>query len=318
MCILPFFYLGHSWGSLMGQDFIQQWGNELNGCILSGTIGKQPKIMLKAGRAIAKRQVKKHGPKFPSESMINLTFGSFNKPWNDQPGATGFEWLSRDKNEVKKYVDDPWCGFIAPAGFYVEMMTGLLKIWDKTQQVFVRRGMYEVLEYESTLELLDKRGKRAHFRKREKVRYLQDNIIAYQDQAWGDGEILLNYRCAPGVPVDRYTPGQETYVLISLREVKNRGDVDEFHIEWGIRNGFGRKSEQWETDINHRTKQLKIQIIFPKDRKPIKAVLKESIRQKTSEIRADLQQQLPDGRHLIYCEKQNPRLYEKFILAWKW
>jgi hypothetical protein len=32
---------------------------------------------------------------------------------------------------------------------------------------------------------------------------MQDNVIAYQDQAWGDGEILLNYRCTPGTPVDR-------------------------------------------------------------------------------------------------------------------
>jgi hypothetical protein len=58
-------------------------------------------------------------------------------------------------------------------------------------------GMYEVLEYESTLELLDAKGQRATFRKREKVRYLQDNVIAYRDQAWGDGEILLQHRCTP-------------------------------------------------------------------------------------------------------------------------
>jgi hypothetical protein len=64
--------------------------------------------------------------------------------------------------------------------------------------------MYEVVEYESTLELQDRGGQRATFRKREKVRYLQNHIIAYQDQAWGDGEILLDYRCSPGKPVDRY------------------------------------------------------------------------------------------------------------------
>jgi len=31
------------------------------------------------------------------------------------------------------------------------------------------------------------------------VRYLQDNVIAYRDQAWGDGEILVDYRCTPGI-----------------------------------------------------------------------------------------------------------------------
>jgi hypothetical protein len=44
------------------------------------------------------------------------------------------------------------------------------------------------------------------------VRYLQDNMIAYQDQAWGDGEILVDYRRIPGTPVDRYRSGHKTYI----------------------------------------------------------------------------------------------------------
>lgn len=52
-----------------------------------------------------------------------------------------------------------------------------------------QEGMYEVLDYQSTLELLDVEGKHACFSKIKKVRYLQDNIIAYQDHAWGDGRI---------------------------------------------------------------------------------------------------------------------------------
>ena len=61
------------------------------------------------------------------------------------------------------------------------------------------RGMYEVLEHETTLELKDRTGKRATFEKEKRVRYLQDNIIAYHDQAWGDGEILLGYRSTQGL-----------------------------------------------------------------------------------------------------------------------
>ena len=89
----------------------------------------------------------------------------------------------------------------------------------------------------------DQEGKSATFKKREKVRYLQDNTIAYQDQAWGDGEILVDYRCSPGTPVDRYRSGYKTYILISRREVKNKGNVDEFNVEWGIRQGFLRHTE---------------------------------------------------------------------------
>ena len=87
-------------------------------------------------------------------------------------------------------------------------------------------GVFEVLDYVSTLELKDKHGKQAVFKKFKKIRYLHDNINAYQDQAWGDGKMLINYRCKPGIPVDSYRSGYKTHILISLREVKNRGDID--------------------------------------------------------------------------------------------
>jgi hypothetical protein len=32
--------------------------------------------------------------------------------------------------------------------------------------------------------------------------------------------------------------------LISRRKVKNRGEVDEFNIEWSLRDSFLRRSEQ--------------------------------------------------------------------------
>lgn len=74
---------------------------------------------------------------------------------------------------------------------WLETLAQLWKLGRRILRGLAEEGMYEVLEYESTLELQDRHGKRAIFRKREKVRYLQNNIIAYQDQAWADGEILL-------------------------------------------------------------------------------------------------------------------------------
>lgn len=130
---------------------------------------------------------------------------------------------------------------------WLQVFGEVWKILRRMVQARSYKGMYEVLEYESTLELKDRGGKSATFKKREKVRYLQDNIIAYQDQAWGDGEILVNYRCTPGTPVDQYRSGHKTYILVSRREVKNRGDVDEFNVEWGIRQGFLRRTGYWET-----------------------------------------------------------------------
>jgi hypothetical protein len=181
-----------------------------------------------------------------------------------------------------------------------------------------RQGLYEVLEYESTLELLDRKGEKAIFKKRQKVRYLQDNIIAYMDQAWGDGKFLLDYRCTPGTAVDRYRFGHKTYILISLREVKQRGDTDEFLIERKIKNGFLRQQEQWETDISHPTRQVSIKVILPKQRSPMRVALVENTRQKTTLVGDADQRQLPDGRWQVAWKTDNPRLNERYVMKWEW
>jgi hypothetical protein len=199
-----------------------------------------------------------------------------------------------------------------------EILAHLWKAGRKLLRGLSEEGMYEVLEYESTLELKDKRGEHALFRKRERVRYLQNNIMAYQDHAWADGESLIGYRCTPGVPVDRYQPGRDTYILISLREVKNRGDVDEFNIQWGIKGGFIRSAELWETEICHRTKRLKVQVIFPKERPPLRISLTESTLQKTHQLAPENLIQLPDGRWLISWATSQPRLHERYLLKWDW
>lgn len=179
-------------------------------------------------------------------------------------------------------------------------------------------GLYEVLEYESALELLDTRGERAVFRKRERVRYLQNAIIAYQDQAWGDGAILLRYRCTPGLAADRYRLGPKTYVLISLREVKRRGDIDEFHIQWGIRRGFLRSRELWETEVSHRTRRLKVQVVFPKARPPLRLWLVEYTCRRKQWLEPEAMHVLPDGRWLVSWETERPRLHERYLLHWEW
>jgi hypothetical protein len=194
------------------------------------------------------------------------------------------------------------------------------KAWQFVRQIILpsRQGLYEVLEYESTLELLDRKGEKATFKKRQKVRYLQDNIIAYMDQAWGDGKYLLDYRCSPGIAVDQYRFGHKTYILISLREVKQRGDTDEFLIERKIKNGFLRQQEQWETDISHTTRQVAVRVIFPKERPPLRVALVENIRQKTILVSDQHQRQLPDGRWQVAWEAGNPRLNERYVLKWEW
>jgi len=131
---LPIFLIGHSWGAMLTQDYIQDWGNELNGVILSGTNGKVRALVIKAGKLILKGDIKKRGPNEPSQKMHDMNFKSNNHDWQNDQGATGFEWLSRDKEEVQKYVDDPWCGFVSPASLWLEFLHGFEKIYDSKKE----------------------------------------------------------------------------------------------------------------------------------------------------------------------------------------
>lgn len=201
---------------------------------------------------------------------------------------------------------------------WIEIIGEVWKIGRKALRGLANEGTYEVLDYETTLELHDSKGKKATLRKSEKVRYLQDHIIAYQDQAWGDGKILVNYRCSPGFLVDRYRLGYKTLVLISLRKVKNKGDVDEFNIQWEIRNGFLKRTGFWASEINHRTKRIKVSLTFPKTRPPQRIFVQEKNSQRSHDLGNNTLIRLPNGKWLVEWEKTQPRLYEQYILNWEW
>ena len=224
--------------------------------------------------------------------------------------------MSDEKQNSKQLL--PRIGSILLDLPWIEIIGEFWKITNKLMRGFASEGMYETLEYESTLELHNSKGTKATFKKRKKIRYLQDNIIAYHDHAWGDGRILLNYRTSRGKAVDRYRSGYKTYILISLREVKNRDDIDEFNIQWDIGDGFLTEDGYWSTDISQRTKHVKMSVIFPKARPPLQLLIEESNRKRTKMLGPDAKKRLPDGRWKVTWETDKPRLFEVYVLRWIW
>ncbi|SHO50984.1 alpha/beta hydrolase [Anaerocolumna xylanovorans] len=125
---LPLFLMGHSMGSFAAQRYSMEYGNELSGLILSGSNGNQG-IMLKAGYLIAAMEVRKNGRRAKSEKMDNLLFGGFNKIFS--PNRTDFDWLTREEEEVDKYIKDPYCGTVFTGGFFYDFIKGLMAIEKK-------------------------------------------------------------------------------------------------------------------------------------------------------------------------------------------
>ena len=190
--------------------------------------------------------------------------------------------------------------------------------WLKTRLFPHAEGIYEVLDYEARLDLCDPKGKLAIYTKRQRVRFLQDNVIAYQDQAFGDGEIFAEYKCSPGVPVDRYEDGYRYRVLISLRQTKNRGDVEEFFIERHIKDGFTKVDGYFQTNVDHRTDKLSLTVVFPPQRKPFEVSLVEQDTARTTVLGGERMRQLPDGKWLVEWSTAKPKRFESYILRWKW
>lgn len=206
-------------------------------------------------------------------------------------------------------------------GRYINELESFRKIKGAVDGV-VRRlrgeGLYRVLAYTTVLELMDSKGHKAKLRKWEKVKYLQDNIFAFQDQAWGDGKILIDYDCFPGVAVDRYRLGFKTHILISLREVRSKGDIDNYTVTWKIRDGFLKPTGFWGTEVCHDTDFIRGEVIFPKTRPPKQVFLIEKNRQKTHVLDTEIAKQLPDGKWIIGWELSKPKLHEQYILKWFW
>ena len=179
-------------------------------------------------------------------------------------------------------------------------------------------GPYEILDYDATVELLDAKGKLALFKKRQRVKFLQDNIIAFEDYAWGDGDILADYRCTPGVIADQYKEGDRWNILISLHDTKSVGDVEQFHIERTVKDTYVKKEEWLQTEIRRHTRRLKMSIIFPKKRRCQQAVLLQRSANRSTELGPEHFDTLPDGRQMIFWETAHAKGYEIYTLKWRW
>jgi hypothetical protein len=180
------------------------------------------------------------------------------------------------------------------------------------------QGIYEVLEQRRVVTLCDPRGEVATVETVQSVRFRQNQIAALVDYVWGDGEILAEYRCSPGLPVDAYREGTRTVVLISLRELKNRGDRLVFQTHRRVVGGFLRAEECWETEIYHRTARVEVQIIFPPERPCQRATVTVQRTARTVALGPECRRSLPDGRQALIWSLDKPRLNERYRLRWVW
>ena len=125
---LPYVLFGHSMGSFLTRTYLIKHPDKYDGVILSGT-GHQSPALVFGGNAAASVMAKLNGAMGDGAKLDSLAFGTYlNKIENPR---TKFDWLSRDTEQVDKYIADPLCGFVGKIGLYRDMMQGIKFITDK-------------------------------------------------------------------------------------------------------------------------------------------------------------------------------------------
>ena len=122
---VPIIILGHSMGSFVLQQLLFERPNDMVAAALSGSNGKPPPIAM-VGKLLARIERVRVGKHKPSPVLQKLTFGEYNKPF--EPARTEFDWLSRDPDEVDKYIADPLMGFAVSTQTWLDLLNGLDRI----------------------------------------------------------------------------------------------------------------------------------------------------------------------------------------------
>lgn len=117
---VPYFIMGHSMGSFLVRQYLGLYSSGLSGAVIMGT-GNQPSIMVYAGKLVCRVIAKVKGWDYRSQFVHNLADGAYEK-------KLGTAWLSCNEDNVRKYENDPLCGFLFTINAYYHMFSGIAKM----------------------------------------------------------------------------------------------------------------------------------------------------------------------------------------------
>lgn len=184
-------------------------------------------------------------------------------------------------------------------------VTGLLKA----------PGLYEVLNYKATLEIKDIGGHNAIYTRRERVRFLRDNVSTLYDYGWGDGQSFASHRVSPGRIVDRQSIGPRYKTTIALPSPKNRGDLLTFSIRRLAHDALVDRKCWLEAEIYHKMERMTLIVIFPKERPVKRAYIIAQQAQTTMPVTVTVDKA---GRQNLRYSVHGPKVGERYTLQWDW
>lgn len=115
----------HSMGSFVSLRFLEEYGQNIDRVILSGTNGKLKPIAT-LGAFIARIEIGLLGRRHTSKLMDKLIFGAHNNKF--KPIRTNYDWICSNEETVDDYIKNPDCGFVCSASFYYDLIRGINRL----------------------------------------------------------------------------------------------------------------------------------------------------------------------------------------------
>jgi alpha-beta hydrolase superfamily lysophospholipase len=134
---LPYILLGHSMGSFIVRAYIVKYKDTIDGVILSGTSGGDPR--LKFGLFLTNILIKLRGERYRSRFVKRLQTANNNMRFKDENDSAS--WLTKDKEKRRIYNDDERCNFIFTLRGYNDLFRLLADVTSDQWALSVPKGL---------------------------------------------------------------------------------------------------------------------------------------------------------------------------------
>ena len=128
---LPVYYIGHSYGSFIGQSYLQECA-DADKIVLIGS-GYMKKPLIYFGRIIAKLSTLLQGHDCRASLVETLSFDAYKKKFEDG------SWITSDQNETEKFYADPLNGTPFSVGFYDSMFKNQIRLPNTKKLQYVNK-----------------------------------------------------------------------------------------------------------------------------------------------------------------------------------
>jgi alpha-beta hydrolase superfamily lysophospholipase len=199
---LPVILFGHSMGATVALALLARHARLYRAAGL-WNMPLASRIEARAGKALLAWERFRLGSDVPSRLVPRLTFQAWGKAVAN--ARTPFDWLSRDAEEVEKYIADPHCGWLPSVGMWRAVFDFNLMVTERDALRAIPRSLPILLvggsgdpstKYGATMRRLEERFRRAGFSnletriyadaRHESLNELNRNIIMEDFVRWAE------------------------------------------------------------------------------------------------------------------------------------